>query len=212
MNIKLTDYNKITKVIGNASIAKFEEDCKEFREKDKCTVIEVDLSDAKIEKKMHKELAELKVKYNIEYVLAGIRESDINRYVDTYYFLKRDMNGEDYQEWILDKIKMSKERYMVYDNRFTEDATLPESSIIRLGKIDDNKLLYERLRTYYTQPNHLTKHLKEKGEEGIWVQEYVYLTDLSKYEVGIRFPCTNTERTIVMMIKQIIESETHELE
>lgn len=194
--------------IGYDSILNLESRIKELNAKG-INRIDLDFRDKKysIKNDFLDGLAKLIVYYNVRLLGLESKEDEINRIINSGYFLKKKLGAEKYAKFFVDLISKCDFPLLIQDNKYAKD-NLAVYTIIQPMYFDSTYLYYKSLKTYLLEPLHLEKacwHSKEKVD--IWNEHKILISDLGSVENIFRFPATIQEKTLLDIFSNIISGD-----
>lgn len=178
-------------------------DKKEYSDKNK---VIVDFFNIDINKKYNIDLATLIFEYNCE--LLGVSEKRLeilHSIINTGYFVKKEMNPDQYYCFFRKLLETTDFSLMILDNvysNFINNENKPKYVVIKPLYFQGNTFHFKKLKSYFTEPVELEKALLEK--KNVWEKSSVFIYDLIREDSGFRLSSTEREFDFLELYSDIL--------
>ncbi|PGR83732.1 hypothetical protein [Bacillus cereus] len=192
-----------TKIAGKKTLAGVSKRVAEAHQKGDENIV-IDFTGVTVSEKFIEDLARLEALYHVQLEGLGSKEGEVEAYVASFYFLKKQLGVEMFVKWFEKRVAEADYPLMVLDTRI-EKGSEGALGVIKPLYFHKTKFVYQRLQSRFLEPCVLESAV-ETGE-AIWVTESVNRVDLADKKVGIRFACNTRERTMLDIFEAILSKK-----
>lgn len=207
MILKVKDI-ALSSYIGFEAIQKIEQEIIKYKNKNYSEIV-VDFREFKFSLKDEylPEIAKLIEYYNVSFLGLESKEDEINRILNSGYFLKKKLGAENYARLFLDLVAKADFPLLIRDNKYKKDVLAPYS-VVQPLYFDSSYFYFKTIKTYLLEPIYLEKacwHSDKK--ESIWNEDKILISDLGNEKTIIRFPANQHEKTLLDIFSNIISGD-----